>query len=181
MGLPQPWAEAGRARGQQREAPRLPPHVQDAAAPVIGAVRARRVQMGLATRSKHPRRAVYAEGSHRKEAAPPAVPVLPAPVVLPGCQGSHRHPARVPPNRDVREPEERERQRVRAISSLCRSRRVARYLYSPGFAAMPLRMTDRTVSWLTPKSAAKERRLLVAAYARIAPTCSDESFRLRGS
>ena len=180
MGLPQPWVDANRAPGQQRGAPRLPPHVEDAAAPVIGAVRAGRVQLGLTTRSRHPRRAVDAEGGRRKEAAPPAGPVLPAPVVLPRCQGSHRHPAREPPNRDVREPEERERQRVRAISSLWRSRRDARYLYTPGFAAMPLQMTDRTVSWLTPKLAANERGLLVAAYARIAATCSDESFRLRG-
>ncbi len=41
------------------------------------------------------------------------------------------------------------------------------------------RSTDRTVSWLTPNSAARERRLRVAARARITASCSGVSFRGR--
>jgi len=42
------------------------------------------------------------------------------------------------------------------------------------------RTTARIVSWLTPNSAARTRRLRVWARARIAASCSDDSLRLRG-
>ena len=42
------------------------------------------------------------------------------------------------------------------------------------------RSTARTVSWLTPNSAARERRLFVAASARITASCSGDSLRRRG-
>jgi len=41
------------------------------------------------------------------------------------------------------------------------------------------RIVDRTVSWLTPKSAARERRLLLSARERIADSSACESFRCR--
>ena len=43
----------------------------------------------------------------------------------------------------------------------------------------PWRSTARIVSWLTPKSAARDRRLLVAARARIADSFSSVSLRER--
>ncbi len=42
------------------------------------------------------------------------------------------------------------------------------------------RSTARTVSWLTPNSAASDRRLLVTASARMVATCSAVSLRRRG-
>ncbi len=69
-----------------------------------------------------------------------------------------------------------------APSSWASGKRGAAGISSPAALATAerSRSTVRTVSWLTPKSAARSRRLRLPALARTAASCSAESLRRRG-